>query len=464
MSSSSPLTHLRFGSCHKTKYARPDLWPLILQNHDNNTTNNNQSLPQVWVWTGDAIYPPVPGIASLTELQNEYQKMKDPLNTTIGYGPAVAQRQQQPLENTTTSATPLVILGSWDDHDYGGNDYGKAMPDKHDRARLFREFLGEPLSTLPHLRQRNGTYASILWGNPNETNINNNNKNELVHLLLLDTRWHRDDHCGISSLATWPLASSLLPSSLSAGLACVTRWMAAGLFAGWCRNRKATILGAEQWTWLEQQVQHSPASLMVVVSSIQVWTTNPVVESWGQYPSERQRLLELLASCQSRVVVVSGDVHAAEILGPRHGASSQQSNEPQEPQLPRIVEVTSSGLTHTCRKAGWYGWFLCDGLLSWFHQHRFGSQYFAGRNFGQLLVNWTSRQVEVSIHDARSGKAVLSTGHLSLDVEEDDTSTAAKWTAADCMDGHLIRPVLTVVVLLGTTIVVWWRRRRGGDP
>ena len=72
------------------------------------------------------------------------------------------------------------------------------------------------------------------------------------------------------------------------------------------------MLGEEQWTWLERQLNDSKASMNIVISSIQVLTTNPVVESWGHFPNERERLLTLLNNITG-LVILSGDVHHAEI-------------------------------------------------------------------------------------------------------------------------------------------------------
>ena len=85
---------------------------------------------------------------------------------------------------------------------------------------------------------------------------------------MLDTRTFRQDHCGIPSLAThFPLG---------AGVACLTRWMAAGLGSFFCQHHKGTMLGDEQWKWLEQELATSTAAVHIIASSVQVLSTNPV--------------------------------------------------------------------------------------------------------------------------------------------------------------------------------------------
>ena len=64
---------------------------------------------------GDAIYPLVQGIASVEMLEQEYQQLLQ--NKTLGYSPFHPKLSRG-------------VFGTWDDHDYGGNDLGKEMPNK----------------------------------------------------------------------------------------------------------------------------------------------------------------------------------------------------------------------------------------------------------------------------------------------------------------------------------------------
>lgn len=60
------------------------------------------------------------------------------------------------------------------------------------------------------------------------------------------------------------------------------------------------MLSEEQWSWLDDELfpkkndNSSFPELTVIVSSVQVLTTNPSVESWGHFPLERKRLLSKL--------------------------------------------------------------------------------------------------------------------------------------------------------------------------
>lgn len=86
------LTRLAFGSCHKSKYANTShsIWKTIKE----------KAIPQVFIWTGDAVYTPARGIASLELLRQSYREMKE--NETLGY-----------------SKFQVMTFGTWDDHDYG---------------------------------------------------------------------------------------------------------------------------------------------------------------------------------------------------------------------------------------------------------------------------------------------------------------------------------------------------------
>ena len=101
-----------------------------------------------------------------------------------------------------------LVLGTWDDHDYGGNDMGKDMGQKDERRDAFWKFLG-PASWKPE--NRHGVFHSITFGEvPRQ-----------ITLIVLDARTYREDCSGIASLS--------IRIRLGAGIACVTRWLAAGL-------------------------------------------------------------------------------------------------------------------------------------------------------------------------------------------------------------------------------------------
>jgi PhoD-like phosphatase len=252
---------------------------------------------------------------------------------------------------------------------------------------------------------------------------------------------------------------------LGNAIACITRWLTNGLLVhhwAWlwgragCENN--SILGEEQWTWLEEQLllpsQDDSAiivepDVILILSSIQVWSTNPAMEGWGHFPTEQKRLFHLLERHYEKstapVIFLSGDVHHAEILG--------QSG---------YLEVTSSGMTHHCGQPTLYGG-LCRPLLEAFHAHRYTRQaYFIGHNYGTVQIDWRRRFVSIQVHDAR--------GDVVLQVEQALDGSQVMLPSFDTlpptMDGHLIpyarRIVWTLVVatILSMTMLIVVSRQR----
>ena len=119
----------------------------------------------------------------------------------------------------------------------------------------------------------------------------------------------------------------------------------------------------------------------LIVSSVQLLTSNPLVESWGHFPASKARLLTLLAEARpAAALVLSGDVHFAEFLGPAATAAASSSrfssfppsassaSTPTAP-LSSLLEVTSSGLTHSCGLTG-LARLACGTVLDLFYRHR----------------------------------------------------------------------------------------------
>lgn len=163
------------------------------------------------------------------------------------------------------------------------------------------------------------------------------------------------------------------------------------------------------------------------------------MEGWCHFPSERDRLLRLIHQTPG-AIFLSGDVHYAEILDTSF-----------------VTEVTSSGMTHVCTKHI-YG-AICKPLLETFKAHRSNPHgYYIGRNFGSLSVDWENGNVQVKIHDAISGEAVLDTQPLPLvGKTRDSTSEEDVRRVPTCMDGHLLP--LAAAVLSGLLLLIMiWRR------
>ena len=135
---------IAFGSCHKNRGIHH---PFVLNNHniekDFSSDHSNiwnsilQQNPNVFIWAGDIIYTNRKSLASTLELKEQYDELLT--NATIGYQSLLLLQQQH---------HNVSIIGTWDDHDYGGNDYGNEMPQRKERQDLLLDFLNSSKAFL----------------------------------------------------------------------------------------------------------------------------------------------------------------------------------------------------------------------------------------------------------------------------------------------------------------------------
>lgn len=169
------------------------------------------------------------------------------------------------------------IMAAWDDHDYGANDAGSEFPFKELAERVHEAFWridDEDVGMWP------GTYYARTFGP----------EGQRTQVIMLDTR------------------------SFRSGLKPTDEWGAEGKerYIPQDGDAMQDMLGSEQWTWLENQLQE-PADVRIIASSIQVLTTDGHgFEHWANLPAERNRLMNLIDSTDANgVVFVSGDRHSA---------------------------------------------------------------------------------------------------------------------------------------------------------
>jgi alkaline phosphatase D len=244
------------------------------ENPDQRWDDILQNKPDLWIWLGDNIYGDSHNMDVLRSKYN-YQK-KNP-----GY--------QRLLHSNTR------IAGTWDDHDYGINDGGKNYPMKDASKSLMISFLD--IDKDNPVNNHKGVYQSY--------NFNFNHFS--FRLILLDTRYFRDTiYRNSENKAYMP-------------------------------NKKGTILGEEQWVWLENEIKESRSEFIIIGSSIQVIPMEHPSEKWANFPKERKRLLTLIQKYpDKKFLIISGDRHVAEI-------SRIKLNGLDYP----LYDFTSSGLTHT---------------------------------------------------------------------------------------------------------------------
>lgn len=227
-----------------------------------------------WLWLGDNVYADT---ENMEEMKADYSQLKN--------HPAYASFVRQ-----------VTVDGVWDDHDYGANDAGYEYPKKFESRELYLDFLNLDHSINNEIVNRGGTYHHRIW----------QEKDLKVCMVFLDTRWFR----------------SPLNRSSEAG----RRYEA---------SDTGTLLGHEQWQWLQEVLNIADVDLFIIASSIQLLSNEHGWEKWGNFPHERQRLLDLLKGKPS--LVLSGDRHITEfsyVLNDAHP----------------LYDFTSSGLTHSWRR------------------------------------------------------------------------------------------------------------------
>jgi alkaline phosphatase D len=152
------------------------------------------------------------------------------------------------------------------------------------------------------------------------------------------------------------------------------------------RDPEVTLLGADQWKWLEEELA-KPADMRFIMTSIQFLPQDHHWELWENLPHERERLLKLLAAKQTGpVIFFSGDRHMGELMELKTG-------DPLSPGFP-VYEMTTSGLTN----AG-------GGRNGEPNRHRVSPTNFQSRNFGMAVIDWEKREVTLELRDI-DGKVV----------------------------------------------------------
>lgn len=284
--------------------------------------------PHLFLFLGDNVYADTEDI---DEMRQAYGK--------LAAQPGFAKLRQS-----------CPVLATWDDHDYGVNDGGADYPMKEGAEAVFHEFFNTPADSPS--RTRPGIYSAHFF--PGEDG-------KRLQVIVLDTRYFRSEPTPL------PMRSPDGPY-------------------GENNDPGATILGAEQWAWLEARLGE-PADLRIICSSIQVLPQDHRWERWENFPLERRRLLRMLAEKESGpVLFVSGDRHMGEIM-------RLDRDDPDSPGFP-VYELTSSGLTN----AG-------GGRRGEVNRHRIGLTNFQSRNFGTVEIDWGTLSVKMELRDI-DGKVV----------------------------------------------------------
>ncbi|KAL8451094.1 hypothetical protein Emag_002902 [Eimeria magna] len=172
------------------------------------------------------------------------------------------------------------VYGTWDDHDMGEDNANKMYAYKEESKQAMLDFLGVDESAAIRSMEWRGVYSShdLHFG-------------EALHVkvIFLDLRFERDS---------------------------------------WWLMDDGDMLGEQQWTWLQHELQFSTADVNVVVSSLQAFANHRQAlkdaiqfqlkspcysETWSHFPWARERLFALLAGSGAKTpILLSGDTHYAE--------------------------------------------------------------------------------------------------------------------------------------------------------
>jgi len=210
------------------------------------STIKNEDLDH-FIFLGDNVYGDAPWTGNLNKLAEAYNIQKTKLPEWLD---------------------AIQIDAIWDDHDYGLNDGGRNFLLKSEAQDLFLNFWDIPKSDPRHSQE--GIYFSKIL----------DVQNKRVKIIALDTRYFRSELKGKKNQYQPNL------------------------------DTNATILGSQQWEWLESELAE-PADLILLLSSIQILATQHRFEKWSNFPKEREKLLKLIGKSPNatNTILVSGDRH-----------------------------------------------------------------------------------------------------------------------------------------------------------
>jgi alkaline phosphatase D len=316
--SQSSVTKIAFGSCAEEDKPQPVL-DVVLKHK-----------PNYFIYLGDNIYGDTD---NMDTLRMKYLRLQ------------IKPEFQRLIHQTK-------VLGTWDDHDFGRNDAGKEYPYKDEAKEIFLDFFKEPKNS--ERRKRAGVYTSYMY----------NVHGKKLQIILLDGRTFRDklkkydDEFKDDKRYFYDL--DYAPHTDTA----------------------TTLLGADQWKWLEGELKKK-ADVRIIGSGSQFGIEFNGYEAWANFPHEQQRMLNLIKKTKANgVVFISGDVHYAEI------------SKVQTPGMYPIYDVTASGITST--------WMFATP-----NKNRIEGPVMEN-HFGLLTIDWKQKSpsIKMEIWDVRNNQRV----------------------------------------------------------
>lgn len=272
--------------------------------------------PDLFLFLGDNIYADT---SDMDVMRRKYEE--------LGLKPGFVA-----LRNT------CLIMATWDDHDYGVNDGGADFEMREESQKEFVEFWQDPQSS-PR-RKRAGVYDSRIFGPVGRR----------TQVILLDARYFRGPLKKGKRRVGGPYYPSYDPS--------------------------VTMLGEEQWEWLEDQLK-KPAEVRLICTGIQLLAEASGQETWSNLPYERIRFLKLIKKTEANgVLVLSGDRHWAEL-----------SKDAELVPYP-IYDLTSSSLNQPHLRG-----------TPTENRFRVSETTYHKENFGEVEIDWKESLIHLRIRD-----------------------------------------------------------------
>lgn len=318
-------TVIAFGSCAYQRDPQPIL------------TDVAALKPDAFIYLGDNIYSDT---YSMDTLKKNYQ--------ILG-----AKPEFQALKEATK------IYAIWDDHDYGYNDSGRHYPFKKESKEIFLDFFGDQGDST--ITQHEGIYHTAWLEKAGRK----------IQIIFPDIRTFRD---------------KLVPYN---GNRKGQKGYEYELDYSPYTTSDSTMLGEEQWKWLEEQLL-MPADVKIIASSTQFSITHNGYEAWANFPHEQKRFVDLIKKTNANgVFFISGDVHYAEL--------SKLTVDGGYP----LYDVTSSGITST--------WDFATP-----NDNRIDGPVMEN-NYGLAIIDWSKEDQEITfqVHDVAKKKRIDKTVKLS---------------------------------------------------
>ncbi|MFE4633479.1 alkaline phosphatase D family protein [Streptomyces sp. NPDC056773] len=174
----------------------------------------------------------------------------------------------------------MPVWGTWDDHDFGGNDIDGNFTGKKNTRTAFVDYRAN--ASFGHAAD-----GTRLTARTDGLGVYTSFRRGPVEVFLLDPRWF----------------SKTGPS--------------------WADPAQQTCLGEVQWDWLRARLRASTATFKAIASGM-IWDDKGNAESddWATYQYEKDALLDFIAA--ERIpgcFLLSGDIHVSRALnyGPRVG-------------------------------------------------------------------------------------------------------------------------------------------------